>query len=260
VIGSLAGGVAHDFNNLLSVILSYTAFAKNGLCAGHPAIDDLQEVEQAAERAVVLTRQLLAFSRKQVLQPVALSLNHCVTRIGNMLRRILGEDIDIEQRLAPDLGLTLTDPGQIEQVLMNLLVNARDAMPDGGKLTVETSNVELDWEYAACHVAVKPGPLRPLDGHRHRVRHGRADQEPALRTLLHHSVAAECSTRECTFSQNPSLLTTWHKRSARCWTAQSPARLPSTLSWAKPTAALLEPRDLAPGTDGALAFCRRLHT
>jgi two-component system, cell cycle sensor histidine kinase and response regulator CckA len=157
-IGSLAGGVAHDFNNLLSVILSYTAFAGNFLPSGHPALDDLREVEQAAGRAVVLTRQLLAFSRKQILQPVALNLNQSATRIGDMLRRILGEDIDIERRLAPDLGLTLTDPGQIEQVLMNLIVNARDAMPDGGKLTIETSNVELDAQCAARDMAVEPGP------------------------------------------------------------------------------------------------------
>ena len=115
-------------------------------------------MKKAAERAAALTRQLLAFSRKQVLQPVPLNLNHVAEGIEKMLRRILGEDIDFVQVLAPDLGLTLADPGQIEQVLMNLVVNARDAMPEGGKLTIETSNVELDEEYAARHVAVKPGP------------------------------------------------------------------------------------------------------
>ena len=156
-IGILAGGVAHDFNNLLFVILSYTGFAMAGMQEGDPLRDDLLEVKKAADRAVALTRQLLAFSRKQVLQPVPLNLNQIATGVEKMLRRILGEDIDLVQVLAPDLGLTLADPGQIEQVLMNLVVNARDAMPEGGKLTIETSNVEIDEEYAARHVVVKPG-------------------------------------------------------------------------------------------------------
>jgi PAS domain S-box-containing protein len=156
-IGSLAGGVAHDFNNLLSVILGYTGFAMEGVRDGDPIKNDLLEVRQAGERAAALTRQLLAFSRKQVLQPVAIDLNQIAAGVEKMLQRILGEDIDLVQTLAPDLGLTLADPGQIEQVLMNLVVNARDAMPEGGKLTIETSNVEIDEEYAARQVAVKPG-------------------------------------------------------------------------------------------------------
>jgi PAS domain S-box-containing protein len=156
-IGSLAGGVAHDFNNLLSVILGYTGFAMEGVRDGDPIKNDLLEVKQAGERAAALTRQLLAFSRKQVLQPVAIDLNQIAAGVEKMLQRILGEDIDLVQTLAPDLGLTLADPGQIEQVLMNLVVNARDAMPEGGKLTIETSNVEIDEEYAARHVAVTPG-------------------------------------------------------------------------------------------------------
>ena len=161
-IGSLAGGVAHDFNNLLSVILSYTGFAIEGVREGDPMRDDLLEVKKAGERAAVLTRQLLAFSRKQILQPVPLDLNEIVAGIEKMLRRILGEDIDLLLKLTPDIGLTLADPGQIEQVLMNLVVNARDAMPEGGKLTIETSTVEIDEEYAARHVAVKPGPYVQL--------------------------------------------------------------------------------------------------
>jgi two-component system cell cycle sensor histidine kinase/response regulator CckA len=157
-IGQLAGGVAHDFNNLLTVILSYTNFAMDALRDGDPLKDDLSEVKMAGDRAVVLTRQLLAFSRKQILQPEPLDLNQTAAGVEKMLRRILGEDIDFVQKLAPGLGIVRADPGQMEQVLMNLVVNARDAMPEGGKLTMETSNVEFDQEYAARHVAVTPGP------------------------------------------------------------------------------------------------------
>jgi len=156
-IGTLAGGIAHDFNNLLSVILCCTDFAMARVREDDRTREDLLEVKKAGERAVALTRQLLAFSRKQVLQPVVLDLNQIAAGVEKMLRRILGEDIDYVQVLAPDLGKVRADPGQIEQVLMNLVVNARDAMPDGGKLTIETSNVDLDEEYAARHVAVKAG-------------------------------------------------------------------------------------------------------
>jgi two-component system cell cycle sensor histidine kinase/response regulator CckA len=161
-VGLLAGGIAHDFNNLLSVILSYTQFATQALREGDPLKDDLLEVKKAGDRAVVLTRQLLAFGRKQVLQSVPLNLNRVAEGVEKMLRRILGEDIDFVQVLAPDLGVVRADPGQIEQVLMNLVVNSRDAMSGGGKLTIETSNVELDDEYAAHHVDVKPGPYVQL--------------------------------------------------------------------------------------------------
>jgi PAS domain S-box-containing protein len=157
-IGILAGGVAHDFNNLLSVILGYTEFAIQALWDGDPLKDDLLEVKKAGDRAAVLTRQLLAFGRKQVLQSVPLNLNQVAEGVEKMLRRILGEDIDYVQVLAPDLGIVRADPGQIEQVLMNLVVNARDAMSEGGKLTIETCNIDLDEEYAAHHVSVKPGP------------------------------------------------------------------------------------------------------
>jgi PAS domain S-box-containing protein len=161
-VGLLAGGVAHDFNNLLSVILSYTQFATQALREGDPLKDDLLEVKKAGDRAAVLTRQLLAFGRKQVLQSVPLNLNQVAEGVEKMLRRILGEDIDFVQVLAPDLGVVRADSGQIEQVLMNLVVNSRDAMSGGGKLTIETSNVELDDEYAAHHVGVKPGPYVQL--------------------------------------------------------------------------------------------------
>jgi len=148
-IGSLAGGIAHDFNNLLSVILSYTEFAIGGLPSDSPIRQDLLQVKKAGTSSATLVRQLLAFSRKQVLQPVPLALNEVVAGIGRMLRRVVGENIEMVQRLAPDLGLTLADPGQVEQVVMNLVVNARDAMPEGGRLVIETANAEVDETQAA---------------------------------------------------------------------------------------------------------------
>jgi PAS domain S-box-containing protein len=156
-VGRLAGGVAHDFNNLLSVIISYAGFAVDALRESDPVHADIVEIQKAGQRAAALTRQLLAFSRKQILEPEVLSINKVVTGIESMLRRLLGEDIDIEVHRADELGSVLADPGQIEQVIMNLAVNARDAMPQGGKLTIETINAELDEDYAEQHVAVKPG-------------------------------------------------------------------------------------------------------
>jgi signal transduction histidine kinase/ActR/RegA family two-component response regulator len=156
-VGQLAGGVAHDFNNLLSVILSYTQFALEGLREEDPLHRDVLEIKKAGERAASLTRQLLAFSRKQVLEPQVLDLNQTVAGMEHMLRRLVGEDVEFTQVLAPDLGRVKADPGQVEQVIMNLVVNARDAMPTGGKLTIETANVELDAEYAREHAVVTPG-------------------------------------------------------------------------------------------------------
>jgi len=156
-IGRLAGGVAHDFNNLLSVVLGYTGFALEAVREGDPLREDLEEIRRAGERAAALTRQLLAFSRKQILEPEVLNLNKVVGGLENMLRRLLGEDVEIQVGLAADLGNALADPGQLEQVIMNLAVNARDAMPEGGRLTVETANAVLDEEYADLHVAIRPG-------------------------------------------------------------------------------------------------------
>ena len=156
-IGRLAGGVAHDFNNLLSVILSYTGFALDQLREGEPLREDLEEVQKAGERAAALTRQLLAFSRRQALQPKSLDLNQVLADMERMLCRLIGEDIDLVRVASPDLGLVNADPSQVEQVLMNLVINARDAMPTGGRLTIETANAELDEGYAARHAAVEPG-------------------------------------------------------------------------------------------------------
>ena len=157
-IGTLAGGVAHDFNNLLSVILSYTSMIVEDLTPTDPLREDLLEVHDAGLRATELTRQLLAFSRKQLLQPMVIDINSVVQNVRKMLGRVLGEDIELTIITAPEAAKVFGDPGQIEQVIMNLVVNARDAMPRGGTLTIETSSVELDVDYAADHPGVSPGP------------------------------------------------------------------------------------------------------
>jgi PAS domain S-box-containing protein len=157
-VGRLAGGIAHDFNNMLSVVIGYGDLALTSLHAGDPLRADLEEIKRAAQRTAVLTRQLLAFSRKQVLQPRVLDLNEVVTETERMLRRLIGEDIELALGLAAKLSPVVADPGQIQQVVMNLVVNARDAMPKGGRITVETANVTFDEDYARAHSAVKSGP------------------------------------------------------------------------------------------------------
>jgi PAS domain S-box-containing protein len=156
-VGRLAGGVAHDFNNLLTVITSYSQLLLEDMAAADPRRADLQEIQRAAIGAAGLTRQLLAFSRQQVLEPRVLNLNEVLSAAGKMLQRLIGEDVALQLTLAPELGNVKADPGQIEQVIMNLAVNARDAMPDGGKLTIETSNIDLEASYAAQHAVVAPG-------------------------------------------------------------------------------------------------------
>jgi PAS domain S-box-containing protein len=156
-VGSLAGGVAHDFNNLLTAILGYSSILLAHLPEGDPARQNLQEILKAGERAASLTNQLLAFSRKQVLQPKILDLNVLASNLERMLRRLISEDIELSTCLEGNLGQVKADPGQIEQVIMNLVVNARDAMPTGGKLTIETANVTLGEDYASKHLGAKPG-------------------------------------------------------------------------------------------------------
>jgi two-component system cell cycle sensor histidine kinase/response regulator CckA len=156
-IGTLAGGVAHDFNNLLMVIAGYGSVLNEAL-AGEPKLRaQVEQIQKASERAAALTRQLLAFSRKQTIQPVLLSLNSAVTGVEKLLRRLIGENISIVTLLGPDLGSVRVDAGQIEQVILNLAVNARDAMPDGGKLTLETRHREIGAGRNSQAEAVEPG-------------------------------------------------------------------------------------------------------
>ncbi len=156
-VGRLAGGVAHDFNNLLMVISGYTEVLLNQLGESDPRRKKAEAIQKATERAAGLTRQLLAFGRKQLLELKVIDLNTVVSDISKLLRPLIGEDIDLTVRLERNLGRTKADPGQIEQVIMNLAVNARDAMPSGGKLIIETCNVELDQAYRRAHAHVQAG-------------------------------------------------------------------------------------------------------
>jgi two-component system cell cycle sensor histidine kinase/response regulator CckA len=156
-IGLLAGGIAHDFNNLLTAINGYSDLTLRRLPADDPLRRNVEEIKKAGDRAASLTRQLLAFSRKQVLQPKVIDLNSVISELERMLGRLIGEDIELRAMLEPQLGHVKADPGQVEQVIMNLVINARDAMPQGGKLTIETENVSLGEEYAGEHIAVIPG-------------------------------------------------------------------------------------------------------
>src|SRR5205823_7418515 len=156
-VGRLAGGIAHDFNNLLMVISGYSEFLLERIGPDAQLRGPAREIASAAERATSLTRQLLAFSRKQMLAPKVLDLNSIVTENLNMLNRVIGEDIELVMIPGSELGAVKADPGQIEQVIMNLAVNARDAMPHGGKLTIETANVVLDESYARLHTPLEPG-------------------------------------------------------------------------------------------------------
>jgi len=157
-IGILAGGVAHDFNNLLNVLNGYRELILDDLDEKSPVRRDLEEIREAGRRAAMLTSQLLAFGRKQILQPEIVNLNELVAQMSTMLRRLIGEDIELSFIAHPRLRPTKVDPGQFHQVLMNLAINARDAMPQGGKLTIETSNADLDEAYVQRHSMIREGP------------------------------------------------------------------------------------------------------
>ena len=156
-VGRLAGGVAHDFNNLLTIINGYAQLLMERSTPEDPRRSMFEEILTAGERAASLTRQLLAFSRRQVMEPRVLDLNHVLADTEKMLRRLIGEDVDLGTKYEAVLGRVKVDPGQIEQVIMNLAVNARDAMPEGGELLIETSNVEVDEDYARSHPNISPG-------------------------------------------------------------------------------------------------------
>ncbi|HEY6158832.1 MAG TPA: PAS domain S-box protein [Gemmatimonadales bacterium] len=157
-VGRLAGGIAHDFNNVLTAIGGYCDLLLEDLAAEDPHREDIREIRKAADRAAALTRQLLAFSRHQVLSPRLVDLNELVADMRSMLERLLGEDVVLQVVPGADLGTVHADPGQLEQVVMNLAVNARDAMPEGGRLTIATADVQLDASYAELHLAAEPGP------------------------------------------------------------------------------------------------------
>jgi PAS domain S-box-containing protein len=178
-VGNLARGIAHDFNNLLSIILGYSNMLGEGLKPGDPLRSDLEEISQAGKRAADLTRQLLVFSCQQILEPRVLDLNVVIGGVVTMLRRLVGEDVELSVVGGAELGAVRADSGQIEQILMNLVANSRDAMPDGGTLTIETANVELDCEFATRHPGVQPGPYVML---------AVTDRPPARRRTLarHH--------------------------------------------------------------------------
>lgn len=161
-VGRLAGGVAHDFNNLLTAILGYSDLALETLPDSSPLRHHLLEIKKAGERAASLTRQLLAFSRQQVLAPQVLDLNAVVADMEKMLHRLIGEDIDFSSVFEPRLGRVKADPGQIEQVILNLAVNSRDAMPEGGRITLETANLAVDEAHAREHLGLNPGPYVTL--------------------------------------------------------------------------------------------------
>ena len=156
-VGRLAGGVAHDFNNMLTVISGYNRMILDEVSPMDPLRGYAEEILKASDRAAALTNQLLSFSRRQIMRPRVLKLNTVVEQIEKMLRRLIGEDIELKLQSSPDTGNIMADPSQVEQIVVNLVVNARDAMPDGGRITIESANVYLDETYARTHLGVKPG-------------------------------------------------------------------------------------------------------
>ena len=188
-IGRLAGGVAHDFNNLLTVINGYSDMLIQELPPDGASYESATEIRTAGERAAALSAQLLLLSRKQVVQRKEVNLNEIIVEVERMLGRVIGEDIRLESVLSPDLGLVLADPGQLHQVLMNLAVNARDAMPGGGTLLIETANMDLDEGLIEQHAEVEPGRYVQLEGQRYRHRHAARGDGAPIRAVLHHQEA-----------------------------------------------------------------------
>ena len=178
-VGRLAGGVAHDFNNLLTAILGYSDLLLSQLPTGDGMRTDLEEIRKAGERAASLTRQLLAFSRQQMLEPKIIDVNEIVSNIDKLLRRLIGEDIVLVTRLESGLGFVRADPGQLEQVIMNLVVNSRDAMPSGGKLTIETHAVRLDSPLDLGRIAIEPGRYSVLE-----IRDTGTGMEPSVQARI----------------------------------------------------------------------------
>ena len=156
-VGRLAGGVAHDFNNMLTVISGYNRMILDELSPVDPLRGYAEEVLKAADRAGAITNQLLSFSRRQIMQPRVINLNTVITQTEKMLRRLIGEDVELVLDLAGDAGNIKADPNHIEQAIVNLAVNSRDAMPDGGRITIETANTSLDEHYVRTHLGVNPG-------------------------------------------------------------------------------------------------------
>src|SRR5258705_7376214 len=183
-VGQLAGGIAHDFNNLLTAILGNTQLLLRDLPPGDAMRGDVEEIRKASERAAVLTRQLLAYSRRQMLQPEILDLNVVVGEMDRMLRRLIGEHIALVAVPTPDLGRVRADPNQIEQVIVNLAVNARDAMPDGGKLTIWTAHLDPDESFAQAHLRSVPGSYAMLALTDTGVGDGGGRRRPPLQAVL----------------------------------------------------------------------------
>ena len=184
-IGRLAGGVAHDFNNILMSIMGSADLMLMDLKPEEPAHGEANEIKQSVQRGAGLTRQLLAFSRRQATSPRLFALGDVIAGMETMLRRLVGPEIEFLTVNAPEPTMVVADRAQIEQVVLNLVVNARDAMPEGGRLTVKVDEVDLDEAQAAAEVGGKGGPLRALERQRHGYRHRRADAREALRTILH---------------------------------------------------------------------------
>jgi hypothetical protein len=184
-VGRLAGSIAHDFNNLLTVVTGYSALLREGMSSNHPSLPRVEAIGRAAERAAQLTRGLLAFGRKQPVEPRVLNLNTVLGDMDGMLHSLVGEDVELLTILEDDLNNVEIDPAEVEQVVVNLATNARDAMPSGGRLTLETSNIAVVRNRTGPPRDDPSGFLRPVERHGYRRRHGRRNEVPCVRAVLH---------------------------------------------------------------------------